>query len=142
MGGALVLGRDRANVRVVVRDSSHSGVRSSRSTPMTSGAYDEAQDSATRSCIHCGRSHGVCGGSWSGRRILLTALGVFPLELAYCRDNGALQASDQGARMADKSPRQQMSKKSGKSIKEKRADKRAKAEAKSNSDIVPPRNRR
>jgi hypothetical protein len=34
----------------------------------------------------------------------------------------------QGAYMADKSPRQSMSKKSGKSLKEKRADKRAKAD--------------
>jgi hypothetical protein len=39
--------------------------------------------------------------------------------------------------MGDKSPRQQMSKKSGKSIKEKRADKRAKAGSKSQSDIPP-----
>ncbi len=36
--------------------------------------------------------------------------------------------------MTDKSPRQQMSKKSGKSIKEKRADKRAKGQQESFSD--------
>ncbi|KRF36181.1 hypothetical protein ASG94_01480 [Nocardioides sp. Soil805] len=41
--------------------------------------------------------------------------------------HGAIQASDQGVPMADKSPRQGMSKKSGKSIKEKRAEKHAKA---------------
>ncbi|MGV0606886.1 hypothetical protein [Mycolicibacterium sp. XJ1904] len=39
--------------------------------------------------------------------------------------------------MSDKSPRQSMSKKSGKSLKEKRADKHAKAAAKSASaDVV------
>ena len=41
--------------------------------------------------------------------------------------HGATQASNQGVPMADKSPRQGMSKKSGKSIKEKRAEKHAKA---------------
>ena len=45
---------------------------------------------------------------------------------AYCGRHGAIQASDQGATMSDKSPRQGMTKKTGKSIKEKRADKRAK----------------
>jgi hypothetical protein len=40
--------------------------------------------------------------------------------------------------MADKSPRQHLSKKAGKSLKEKRADKRAKADAKSRTDVVPP----
>jgi hypothetical protein len=40
--------------------------------------------------------------------------------------------------MADKSPRQHMSKKAGKSLKEKRAEKRVKAEAKSKTQIVPP----
>ena len=40
--------------------------------------------------------------------------------------------------MADKSPRQQMTKKVGKSIKEKRADKHAKAEAqKGHTEIIP-----
>ncbi|MFG1934696.1 hypothetical protein ACGFK1_29275 [Mycobacterium sp. NPDC048908] len=38
-----------------------------------------------------------------------------------------------GAYMADKSPRQSMSKKSGKTLKEKRADKRAKAERSSST---------
>jgi hypothetical protein len=37
--------------------------------------------------------------------------------------------------MADKSPRQHMSKKAGKSIKEKRAEKHAKTEAKTHLDI-------
>lgn len=40
--------------------------------------------------------------------------------------------------MADKSPRQHMSKKAGKSLKEKRAEKHAKADSQSNSTIVPP----
>jgi len=39
--------------------------------------------------------------------------------------------------MADKSPRQHLSKKAGKSIKEKRAEKHSKAEAKGRIDIVP-----
>ncbi len=37
--------------------------------------------------------------------------------------------------MADKSPRQHMSKKAGKSIKEKRAEKHAKADSKAHLDI-------
>jgi hypothetical protein len=40
--------------------------------------------------------------------------------------------------MADKSPRQHMSKKAGKSLKEKRAEKHAKADAQSKSAIIPP----
>jgi hypothetical protein len=44
--------------------------------------------------------------------------------------------------MADKSPRQHMSKKAGKSIKEKRAEKNAKANAKNKTEIVPPAKRR
>lgn len=40
--------------------------------------------------------------------------------------------------MSDKSPRQNLSKKAGKSLKEKRADKHAKADAKNTSSIVPP----
>ncbi len=40
--------------------------------------------------------------------------------------------------MADKSPRQHLSKKAGKSLKEKRADKHAKADGKSKTEIVPP----
>ncbi len=39
--------------------------------------------------------------------------------------------------MADKSPRQHMSKKAGKSLKEKRAEKHAKANAKNKIEIVP-----
>jgi hypothetical protein len=38
--------------------------------------------------------------------------------------------------MSDKSPRQHLSKKAGKSIKEKRAAKVAKADAKSSTDVV------
>ncbi len=45
--------------------------------------------------------------------------------------------------MADKSPRQSMSqKKDGKSLKEKRAAKHAKADAKNHVDIVPPGKKR
>ncbi len=45
--------------------------------------------------------------------------------------------------MADKSPRQQMSqKKTGKSLKEKRAAKHEKAEGKTQSSIVPPAKKR
>jgi len=40
--------------------------------------------------------------------------------------------------MGDKSPRQHMSKKSGKSLKEKRAAKHAKAEGKGKIEILPP----
>ena len=43
--------------------------------------------------------------------------------------------------MADKSPRQHLSKKAGKSIKEKRADKQAKADATNRIEIVPPKKR-
>lgn len=46
----------------------------------------------------------------------------------YCRGYGADWLPDKGADMADKSPRQGMSKKSGKSIKEKRADKKSKSD--------------
>ena len=44
--------------------------------------------------------------------------------------------------MADKSPRQTMSKKSGKSLKEKRADKRAKAHPESLSEQIHPNKKR
>jgi hypothetical protein len=44
--------------------------------------------------------------------------------------------------MADKSPRQHLTKKAGKSLKEKRADKHAKADAKGKIEIVPPDKRR
>lgn len=40
--------------------------------------------------------------------------------------------------MADKSPRQHLSKKAGKSLKDKRAEKHAKAAAKNKVEIVPP----
>jgi hypothetical protein len=40
--------------------------------------------------------------------------------------------------MADKSPRQHLSKKAGKSLKEKRAEKHLKAEANNQSPIIPP----
>ena len=40
--------------------------------------------------------------------------------------------------MADKSPRQKLSKKAGKSLKEKRAEKHAKSDAKGHAPIIPP----
>jgi len=43
-----------------------------------------------------------------------------------------------GSTMADKSPRQHMSKQAGKSLKEKRAEKHAKADAGNKTEIVPP----
>lgn len=43
--------------------------------------------------------------------------------------------------MADKSPKQSMSKKAGKSIKEKRAEKHAKAEEKAHPTVLPPTKR-
>lgn len=43
--------------------------------------------------------------------------------------------------MADKSPRQHMTKKAGKSLKEKRAEKHLKAEDKTKTQIVPPASR-
>lgn len=43
--------------------------------------------------------------------------------------------------MADKSPRQHLAKKAGKSLKEKRADKHAKSEDKARPIIVPPSKR-
>lgn len=44
--------------------------------------------------------------------------------------------------MADKSPRQNLSKKAGKSLKEKRAEKHAKADAKNHSEVIPPTKKR
>lgn len=57
---------------------------------------------------------------------------------AYDLGIGTTKAPNyQGVYMADKSPRQTMSKKSGKSLKQKRADKRAKAQrASSTTDVL------
>ena len=41
--------------------------------------------------------------------------------------------------MGDKSPRQHLSKKSGKTLKEKRAEKHAKHDSKSKIEIIPPK---
>ena len=57
--------------------------------------------------------------------------------LAYRRPSGANQAANQGVTMADKSPRQHMTK-VAKSIKEKRAEKHAKADGSNKNEIVPP----
>ena len=57
---------------------------------------------------------------------------------AYCQGCGADQASTKlGEVMADKSPRQHLTKKAGRSLKEKRADKQAKAERSNKIEIVP-----
>ena len=55
---------------------------------------------------------------------------------------GAIQVPDDGASMSDKSPRQGMSKKSSKSIKEKRAEKRAKGHTESLADAIHPTKKR
>jgi hypothetical protein len=55
---------------------------------------------------------------------------------------GAIQAPDDGASMSDKSPRQGMSKKSSKSIKEKRAEKRAKSHTETLSETIHPTKKR
>ena len=55
---------------------------------------------------------------------------------AYCQDTEPSRLPSAGsAAMADKSPRQHLAKKAGKSIKEKRADKHAKADAKTHLDV-------
>ena len=55
---------------------------------------------------------------------------------AYCRGTEPSRFPSAGSTvMADKSPRQHMAKKASKSIKEKRADKHAKAQAKDHLDI-------
>jgi hypothetical protein len=55
--------------------------------------------------------------------------------------DGAIQAFNQGATMSDKSPRQSMSKKSGKSIKEKRAAKRDKGHVETVTEKIHPKKR-
>ena len=58
---------------------------------------------------------------------------------AYCRGIGATQGdANERTRMSDKSPRQGMTKKTGKSIKEKRAEKRDKGSTETFSDKVNP----
>lgn len=54
-------------------------------------------------------------------------------------DHGATQAPFEGVPMSDKSPRQSMSKKSGKSIKQKRAEKRSKGSEETFSDKIHPK---
>jgi hypothetical protein len=44
--------------------------------------------------------------------------------------------------MADKSPRQAMAKKSGKTLKEKRAEKKSKAATQAHTEIIPPTKKR
>ena len=51
---------------------------------------------------------------------------------------GSQPGSQPGRTMADKSPRQHMSKQAGKSLKEKRAEKHAKADGSNKIEIVPP----
>jgi hypothetical protein len=62
---------------------------------------------------------------------------------AVVSELGAIQASSQrDPAMSDKSPRQSMTKKTGKSIKEKRADKRNKASEETLSDKIHPGKRK
>ncbi|MGI8902054.1 MAG: hypothetical protein ACR2HA_14215, partial [Nocardioides sp.] len=56
--------------------------------------------------------------------------------------HGAICGSAEESYMADKSPRQNLSKKAGKSLKEKRADKHAKADAKNHPEVIPPTKKR
>ena len=68
------------------------------------------------------------GNARAPARLALPRAGISPE--AYCRGNETaevLQTKD--AQLSDKSPRSTMSKKQGKSIKEKRADKKAKSAA-------------
>ena len=65
-----------------------------------------------------------------------SADGVARIRTAYCRRTESSRLPSAGSTaMADKSPRQHMAKKASRSIKEKRADKHAKAEAKNHLDI-------
>jgi hypothetical protein len=57
---------------------------------------------------------------------------------AYCRDTEPFRLPLRETPMSDKSPRQSMSKKSGKSIKEKRAEKRNKGSEETFSDKIHP----
>ncbi len=62
-----------------------------------------------------------------------------PPEVAYGQESASRsRLRTLGVAMADKSPRQHMSKKAGKSLKEKRADKHAKSDNKNKIEIVPP----
>jgi hypothetical protein len=78
----------------------------------------------------------------AGRGCLRTlgfAVSVMPNRRAYCPGYGAVQASSQrDPPMSDKSPRQTMSKKSGKSIKEQRAEKRSKGTEETFSEKIHP----
>src|SRR5665647_1648866 len=75
-------------------------------------------------------------------------LGAFLLERLACLlgqvlsrrfvGHGAPWLAQPGSTMADKSPRQHLSKQAGKSLKEKRAEKHAKADASNKIEIVPP----
>ena len=80
-------------------------------------------------------SHGddTVGGIWAG-----ATLDPTPAETLERRVRDRDQSGPQmnGAAMSDKSPRQTMTKKAGKSLKEKRAEKRAKAEQQSSTDSL------
>ena len=55
---------------------------------------------------------------------------------AYCQDTESSRLPSAGSTtLADKSPRQHLAKTAGKSIKEKRAEKHAKADAKTHLDV-------
>ncbi len=74
-----------------------------------------------------------------GRRRIVEAVGrVRRGPVAYPQDTEPSGLPMREQAMADKSPRQHLAKKAGKSLKEKRADKHAKADAKDHISIVPP----
>jgi hypothetical protein len=78
-------------------------------------------------------------GWWVASRqptIRFESLGPNPTIRRTLKGSGPTRALYQGVNVADKSPRQTMSKKSGKSLKQKRADKRAKAERSSTTDVL------
>jgi hypothetical protein len=88
---------------------------------------------------------GLCGSTsshWSTFPAPLTGFALAPSPRAgpgVLSWHGAVQASSQREiPMSDKSPRQSMSKKTGKSIKEKRADKRNKGSDDAFSDKIHP----
>lgn len=65
-----------------------------------------------------------------------TALGRGAPQRYRLDEQGPLRPPYQGVAMSDKNPRQAMSKKSGKSLKEKRADKRGQSDQSPSTDVI------
>ncbi len=87
----------------------------------------------------------------TGMRVTAIRVGPAPSEArapkrttrgAYCRKTESFRLPLREIPMSDKSPRQGMSKKSGKSIKEKRAEKRSKGSEETFSDKIHPSKKR